>query len=256
MVNPKVIIVTQARVNSTRFPEKVLKVINDETLLAIHLNRLKGAKRAWGIVVATTHEDKAGEIVKIAQLAGTMAYQGSTDDVLDRFYNAVKDIAPDYVVRVTSDCPLIDPQLVDDVIAFAIDKNVDYASNVLIESFPDGQDIEVFRFSALEQAWHGAKLKSEREHVTPFIRNNAGDKGSGVYTSENYHSGKDYSGIRMTVDEPRDFTMIQRLIEDLGTGKTWQDYTNHIIENNLLVINSDITRNEGYLKSLKNDLHE
>ncbi|MCF0039116.1 aminotransferase class III-fold pyridoxal phosphate-dependent enzyme [Dyadobacter fanqingshengii] len=251
MVKPKIIIVTQARVNSTRFPQKILKEINGETLLSIHLDRLKNSKIAQGVIVATTHEDKVEEIIKIAVAAGVGVYQGSTEDVLDRFYQSVKDELPDYVVRVTSDCPLIDPQLIDEVITLMIDSKVDYVANVIVESFPDGQDVEVFSFHALQTAWNKAVLTSDREHVTSFIRNNSNDNGQQLFTSKNLLSSKDYSSLRMTVDEPRDFTLIEKLVKDLGKTKTWIEYGNYIIENGLNDINDNIIRNEGYLKSLK-----
>lgn len=253
MVKPKVIIVTQARVNSTRFPQKVLKEIDGETLLSIHLDRLKKSEAAQSVIVATTHENRVEEIIKVARDAGVGVYQGSTEDVLDRFYQSVKDEMPDYIVRVTSDCPLIDPQLIDEVIDLMINSEVDYAANVIVESFPDGQDVEVFSFHALQTAWNKAVLKSDREHVTSFIRNNSNDNGQQLFTSKNLLSSKDYSGVRMTVDEPRDFTVIEKLVKDLGKGKTWIEYGNYIIENGLSDINGNIVRNEGYLKSLKNE---
>jgi spore coat polysaccharide biosynthesis protein SpsF (cytidylyltransferase family) len=178
---------------------------------------------------------------------------GSETDVLDRFYQAVKDKKADWVVRVTSDCPLIDPILVDNVINFVQKNNIDYGANILIENYPDGQDVEVFKFSALEAAWNNANLLSEREHVTPYIRNNSDFKGGNLFTAINYKCDFDYSKIRMTVDEIKDFELISILINELGTDKTWMQYTNYIIQKDLGKINKNIIRNEGLLKSLKND---
>ena len=109
--------------------------------------------------------------------------------------------------------------------------NKDYGANILIENYPDGQDIEVFKFSALEAAWNGAKLLSEREHVTPYIRNNSDLRGGSLFTAINYPCDYDFSKIRMTVDEIRDFELIKKLINDLGIDKTWVEYTNYIIQN-------------------------
>ena len=156
-------------------------------------------------------------------------------------------------MRVTSDCPLIDPKLVDDVIAFTIKNNNDYVTNTLIENFPDGQDIEVFKYTALKKAWKNAILNSEREHVTPYIRKNSDFNGGNLFTSLNYDCQSDFSKIRMTVDEIRDFELITLLINDLGTEKSWLEYTNYIIQEDLVKINNKIIRNEGLLKSLKND---
>lgn len=247
------VLVTQARTGSTRLPGKVLLKVNDKELLKIHLNRLSSCKMIDHIVVATTTNVEDDQIAKLCQQWNFQSYKGSENDVLDRFYQCTKDLKPKWVVRVTSDCPLIDPELVDAVISCAKTNNVDYCSNGLIENFPDGQDVEVFKFSALEKAWGNAKLNSEREHVTPYIRMNANFNGGSQFTAVNFPCVKDYSKIRMTVDERKDFDLIKVLIEKLGTNETWTNYVDYIIENQLYTINMDIIRNEGYLKSLKND---
>jgi spore coat polysaccharide biosynthesis protein SpsF len=247
------ILITQARSGSTRLPGKVLKEINEKSLLQIHLDRLKKCESVSEIIVATTTNSEDQIIFEKAIEWGFSASKGSESDVLDRFYQAVKDKNADWIVRVTSDCPLIDPILVDDVINFVHLNNKDYGTNILIENYPDGQDIEVFKFSALEEAWKNAKLLSEREHVTPYIRNNTDVKGGNLFSAINYPCDFDFSKIRMTVDEIRDFELIKILINDLGTDKSWLEYTNYIIQNNLTEINDSIIRNEGLLKSLKND---
>jgi spore coat polysaccharide biosynthesis protein SpsF len=185
--------------------------------------------------------------------SGVTSYKGSVEDVLDRFYQAAKNINPEWVVRVTSDCPLIDPLIIDAAIALAKVNDVDYCSNTLIEHFPDGQDVEVFKFSALQKAWEEAELKSEREHVTTYIRKNINFNGGTLFSAVSFPCYANFSDMRMTVDEPNDFELIQRLINDLGANETWLTYTKHIINNNLYKINEDIIRNEGFLKSLKND---
>ena len=143
--------------------------------------------------------------------------------------------------------------MVDKVISYVQASNKDYGSNTIIENYPDGQDVEVIKYSALEYAWKNSKLLSEREHVTPFIRNNSDLKGGILFKAINYPCDFDFSKIRMTVDESRDFELISILINHLGTDKTWLEYTNYIIENKLTEINDSIIRNEGLLKSLKND---
>jgi spore coat polysaccharide biosynthesis protein SpsF (cytidylyltransferase family) len=247
------ILITQARTGSTRLPGKVLKEINGKSLLHIHLDRLKKCKSVSEIIVATTTNSEDQIIFEKAIEWGFSASKGSESDVLDRFYQAVKDKKAEWIVRVTSDCPLIDPVLVDNVIDFVQENDKDYGSNTLIENFPDGQDIEVFKFSALEKAWKNAKFLSEREHVTPYIINNTNVKGGNLFSAINYPCDFDFSKIRMTVDEIRDFELIKILINDLGIDKTWLEYTNYIIQNNLTEINDSIIRNEGLLKSLKND---
>ncbi|GAB2975252.1 glycosyltransferase family protein [Mucilaginibacter puniceus] len=249
----KTLLLTQARTGSTRLPGKVLLKIGGDELLKIHVERLKRCKLVDKIIVATTVAPEDDVISIIGKKCNVETSRGSINDVLDRFYQASKNIAPEWVVRVTSDCPLIDPQLIDAVIALAQVNDVDYCANVLIEEFPDGQDVEVFKFSALKKAWKEAKLKSEREHVTPYIVDNTNFKGGKLFSAVNFPCFANFSSIRMTVDEPRDFELIQRVINDLGTGQNWITYTNHIIKNELYKINSDIIRNEGMLISLKND---
>ncbi|WP_218648128.1 cytidylyltransferase domain-containing protein [Winogradskyella forsetii] len=249
----KTVLITQARTGSTRLPGKVMKEVNGKTLLQIHLERLKKCTKVSKIIVATTVEEADKIIYDNAKKWGYEVSRGSESDVLDRFYQALKTENADWVVRVTSDCPLLDPSLVDNIITYAHANDLDYITNGLIETFPDGQDVEVFKFSALEIAWKNSKLKSEREHVTPYIRNNADGKGENIFTTINFPSEKDYAHIRMTVDEPRDFDLIEHLIQKLGTEKTWLEYTDYIIAQNLTKLNAGIIRNEGFLKSLKKD---
>ncbi|MHA8062923.1 cytidylyltransferase domain-containing protein [Aquirufa aurantiipilula] len=253
MVNEKVIILTQARIGSTRFPHKVLKKIGEESLLSIHLKRLKKSENASKIVVATTFEKESDKIVEIAMHENVEAVKGSTDDVLDRFYQAAKNEQPDFVVRVTSDCPLIDHQLIDQVIEMTVQNNLDYGSNILVEEFPDGQDIEVIKWSALEKAWLEAKLPSEREHVTPYIRKNTDFNGGILFKAMNFPANANYNQVRMTVDEPSDLETIAMLISKLGMDESWKTYADYIVENPEVFENQKIVRNEGYIKSLQKD---
>ena len=250
------VLITQARKGSTRLPGKVLKKIQGMELLLIQLTRLKNSKRINKLLVATTNKARDHEIATLVKEWDFECFRGSENDVLDRYYQAILQLEfiPTWVVRITSDNPLIDPNLVDEVILFAQRENVDYVSNCLIEHYPDGQDIEVFKFSALKAAWEDAKIQSEREHVTPYIRNNSDVMGGKIFTAKNFPCEKDFSSIRMTVDEKQDFKLIKKLIGELGTDKSWREYTDYIIAHNLNKINSNIIRNEGYIKSLKNDL--
>lgn len=204
-------------------------------------------------MVATTEEEGSEQITAIAQTQGVLHYQGSTEDVLDRFYQSVKLYSPEWIVRVTSDCPLIDADLIDKVITEAQEGNFDYCANIISEDFPDGQDVEVFKFSALEKAWNEASLKSEREHVTPFIRNNTDLKGRNLFKAKDVVSEQNFNHIRMTVDEQADFTMMEWLIGDLGTDKGWLDYVHHMLSYPDKLVNGDILRNEGYIKSINED---
>ena len=255
MVNKqKIIIITQARLGSKRLPNKILLKIEDETILSIHLSRLKKSKFSNKIILATTFEKNINRVLKIAKEKGIEFFQGSAENVLDRFYNAAKIYSPNYVVRVTSDCPLIDPILVDELIEFTCSGNWDYASNTLIENFPDGQDIEVFKFEALEFAYRNAKLNSEKEHVTPYIVKNSTYKGGKLFKSMCFKENLDYGNVRMTLDTKEDYNSILKLIRKHGKQSGWEDYANYYLDNFKNFTNNKISRNQGYINSLNNDL--
>ena len=249
----KVLLITQARIGSTRLPGKVLLPIGEETLLSVHLSRLRECTTVNQIVVATTFEDGVDRLIDVCKESAVDYYQGSLEDVLDRFYQTANQYQPEWVIRVTSDCPLLDSRAVDQVVQKAIENNVDYCSNMITEDFPDGQDVEVFKFSALEKAWQEASLNSEREHVTPYIRNNSDLKGGELFTAHDVKCHSNFNSIRMTVDEEVDLVAIQRLVYDLGTNSTWEEYADYIINNFESIGNTNIVRNEGYFKSLTKD---
>jgi len=250
----KIIAITQARIGSTRLPEKILKTINGESLLEIHLKKILQSKLITKLKVATTIEPDAEKIVAVANKVGVEVHKGSINNVLERFYYTALPENPDWIVRLTSDCPLIDPIEIDRVIQFAIDSDLDYASNALDPTFPDGIDTEVFKFSALEKAVSEARLKSELEHVTPYIWKNSTFKGGTTFKSDNVRNEQDYSSIRLTVDTIEDFMVIEKLILLLGTERPWMDYV-CALENNpeIKQLNAHFLRNEGYEKSVKTD---
>jgi len=250
-----VVVVTQARLGSSRLPNKVLKKIESKTLLQIHLERIQKAAKVSEIIVATTDKEEDGLIEEHVNDLKITVYRGSENNVLDRFYQAVKNQKPDLIVRLTSDCPLIDPDLLDMVIEKSIENNVDYCSNTLLETFPDGQDIEVFTFKALETAWNLATLDSEKEHVTPYIKKNSTFNKKTRFSALNILSDfPEYKDVRMTVDEPEDFKMISLLIDKLGENESWLKYAELYNSNeNIKSLNKDIIRNEGYLKSISKE---
>jgi spore coat polysaccharide biosynthesis protein SpsF (cytidylyltransferase family) len=234
---------------STRLPGKVLKTIGGKTLLEIHLYRILKSKLISGLLVATTVNVSDDRIVDVCNSLRVDYYRGSEQDVLDRYYKAAENIKPEYIVRLTSDCPLIDAVLIDKVIDFTIKNTLDYGSNIFVEDFPDGQDIEVFKFSALETAWKKADKVYQREHVTPFIRENSTFTGGTMFRSDNFASDKKYGGVRLTVDEERDFKVISTLVKDMGIDVKWDEYAEWYLNNKKIKeINSDIKRNEGFKK--------
>jgi len=250
----KILAITQARYGSTRLPAKILKEVCGMTLLEIHLHRILQSKLILKLKVATTTEEGAAYIIGIADKVGVESYQGSVNDVLDRFYRTAQPENPDYIVRITSDCPLIDPEIIDKTIATCLESDYDYVSNVLIPTYPDGMDVEVFKYSALEKAWKEATLQSEREHVTPYIWKNSTAKGGKLFKSINVANDEDWSTERITVDTPDDFLLVKNLIEKLGIKKSCADYVAYLNSHKeIKAINQNYSRNEGYDKSIMND---
>jgi len=247
------LLITQARTGSSRLPGKVLKTVDGKTLLQIHLERLKKCQMVNDIIVATTLEKYDEPIATMAKEWGFHTYRGSEEDVLDRFYQAAKPFKPNWIVRVTSDCPLLDPDLVDKIIEFSHQHEADYVSNNFETHFPHGQDVEVFTFKTLERAWKETNKLTEREHVTPYLRNNSDLKGGSLFKALNYPIEHNYGGIRMTIDEEEDYELIKILVQDLGSNKSWKEYADYMVNKSLTTINCQYKRNEGYLKSLEKD---
>ena len=251
MINFKsVFLITQARIGSSRFPEKILKnIYKSQSVLDVHLQRLKKSKYIDSFIVATTKEPGSSKIIEISNKYNFTSFQGDEEDVLGRFYNSIGNKKPDYVVRVTSDCPLIDPILLDKIIENTVQTGTSYCSNTIEDNFPDGQDIEVFKYKLLEKSYYEASLKSDREHVTTYVKNNnAIDKVSFQNSSVN-----NYKNVRLTVDYKEDLDSIKILCKELGINKRWQDYAQHVTENPDLYKNQFYIRNEGYLKSLNDE---
>jgi spore coat polysaccharide biosynthesis protein SpsF len=250
----RIVAVTQARMGSTRFPGKVMKRIEGSSLLELHIRRTLRSKRIDQLVVATTINEEDAAIVEAANNCNVLSFRGSVNDVLDRFYQSLEGLQPDYVVRLTSDCPLIDAALIDRVIDYTVKQELEYCSNTFEARYPDGQDIEVFQYQALVKAWRDAKLPSEREHVTPYIWKNSTYKGGTLFTSDNFCEATNYGHLRMTVDEKADFEVITALVKELGVEKTWLEYANYLDKNNEIKdVNKGIGRNEGYNHSINKE---
>ena len=238
-----VLAIIQARFNSTRFPGKVIQKIDNKTILEILIKRLSKSKYISKIIVACSKNPKDKTILDICKKLGVNYFTGSENDVLDRFYKAAKKYKGVNIVRITADCPLLDYQIVDDVISNFFLKKVDYASNIHPPTFPDGLDVEVFKFSALKEAYIKTGQSTEREHVTPFIINNKKFK---KFNLKNY---KDYSFLRLTLDEKEDFILIKKIINNFKNNLNF-NFKNIVTlyenQKNFFLINNHLTRNEGY----------
>jgi|TARA_B100000749_G_C18373043_1_gene442609 spore coat polysaccharide biosynthesis protein SpsF (cytidylyltransferase family) len=247
----KIIIIIQARIGSTRFPKKVLKLIQQKPVIWHVINRLKQIPKIDNIVLATTKKKEDKILIKIAKQNAINHFQGKNNNVLNRFYECAKNFDADIIIRITSDCPLIDPNLIKKMLNFYMHNNYDYLSNTIIPTFPDGLDIEIFSFSALEKASIFAKWRSEIEHVTPYIKKNPKK-----FKLFNYENLKNSSHIRLTIDEPVDLKLIRQIYKKLKPKLVFSlDEVLKIIssEPKLLLLNQHIKRDFGYYKSSQND---
>jgi spore coat polysaccharide biosynthesis protein SpsF len=206
----KVVIIVQARMTSTRLPGKVLKTVLGKPLLEYQIERLRRVKLADKIVIATTINETDLPIIDLCQCLSIAYFRGSEEDVLARYYDAAKSNEAEVVVRVTSDCPLIDPDVIDRVIQCYLEHypKYDYVSNCLERTYPRGMDTEVFSYSALERAFQEAAKCSEREHVTPFIYNKING-----FCLKNIACELNLNHYRWTVDTSEDFQLIKQMIE-------------------------------------------
>ena len=242
----------QARTSSRRLPGKVLKPILGRPMLARQIERLRRARRLDKLVVATSTDTSDGPIAGLCATIHVHCFRGSLDDVLDRFYQAARSYAPRAVVRLTGDCPLADPEVIDQLIEKHVSGGFDYTSNVVMRTYPDGLDAEVMEFHCLEDAWYEAKLPSEREHVTPFIRARHDRYRFGRLTQP-----RNLSHHRWVVDDPEDFAFVAAIYEALYPVKP-AFTTADILD--LLERRPDIAAkmghaptNEGYRRSLAAD---
>ncbi|MBU0486137.1 MAG: glycosyltransferase family protein [Proteobacteria bacterium] len=212
----KVVAIIQARMGSTRLPGKVMKSLCGKTVLSHVIARVQACPYVDEVVVATTTVPQDDVIVKESEMAGAKVFRGSEGDVLSRYYEAAKETCADIVVRVTSDCPLFDPQVLSRMITLFLKLNasqpvVDYLGNSLESSFPVGLGAEIFSFVALEKASIEATKEYEREHVTPYIYLNPE-----LFAVRNFANDEDLSFHRWTLDTSEDFELITTIYERLG----------------------------------------
>jgi spore coat polysaccharide biosynthesis protein SpsF len=215
MTSLKIGIVTQARVGSTRLPAKALLPLGSESVLGMHLRRLRATN--YNVYVATTFEERSNEIIDIASAQNVMTWQGSIDDVLSRYYTCAKHFSLDVIVRVTSDCPLISPELIREGVERFVSLDNwqnSYLSNTQIRSYPRGFDFEVFSFSQLESAYLNCLELRYREHVTPYLYMQAVDNNRIAFHHKDFDISR--ADWRITLDTPLDYELIRRLVDDFG----------------------------------------
>lgn len=208
-----VTVIIQARMGSTRLPGKVMKMLRDRTVLGHVITRCKAIASVNQVILATTILEEDDVLVEEALNYKVGVFRGSVDNVLSRYYEAAKKANSDIVVRITADCPLIDPIVSNEVIKFFLSNNYDYVSSGLSGTFPRGLDTEVFTFKALEKSYKEASMDFEFEHVTPYIYRNL-DLFK-VYAYRNYSNQSNY---RLTLDTEEDFQLISKVYEELYKG--------------------------------------
>lgn len=244
-----IVCILQARLSSSRLPGKVLKLILERPVLELEIERVKRAKKINKIILATSTNAQDAPLIKIAEKMGVAFYQGSLEDVLDRYYQAAQNYQAEHVVRITGDCPLIDPEIIDNIISLHLKTGADYTSNVHPPTFPDGLDVEVFKFSVLKRMWENAQEKIEREHVTQYICRHPD-----AFYCENYAASRDWSGFRWTLDYLEDYELIRNIFENLYPANSmfgWESVVRYLqLHPEVCDLNSKFVRNEALVNQL------
>jgi spore coat polysaccharide biosynthesis protein SpsF (cytidylyltransferase family) len=245
----KIAAIVQARMGSSRLPGKVLEEIAGQPMLWHLIKRLQKSRLLEGIIIATTANEIDRPILNLAAGMGIDSFAGSETDVLDRYYQASNRYGVGVICRITADCPVIDPRIVDKAVTRFLNDKCDI---VFAAHYPDGLDTEVISYTALKKAWNEARLASEREHVTPYIYKNPQ-----IFKISEVKCIPDLSDYRWTVDRKEDLVLIREIYRYLyREGEMF--YMEDILKlfkkrPFLMLINRDIARNEGYVKSLKED---
>lgn len=213
MIENNVIAIVQARTGSSRLPNKVIKKILDKPMLILMLERLKEVKEIDKIIVATTELKEDDIIEKIVKSIQIEVFRGSELDCLDRYYKAAKKFNGEIILKITADCPLLDPKIVKKIVKYFLvnKKKFDYVSNVRPPTFPDGMDVEIFTFESLKKAWKDSDKPIEREHTTTYIHSKPE-----IFRIGNIVNKSDqFSSFRLTVDYEEDFSLVKKIYEEL-----------------------------------------
>ena len=243
--------IIQARMCSTRLKGKVLHKINsEETILSFLLKQITNCKSLKTVVVATTELDEDDVIVDFLKSYDVEIFRGNSENVLDRFYHCAKKFKFSTIVRLTADNPLIDPQIINDSIQKYSNSDCDYLTNSIDRTFPNGTEVEIFSFNALEIAWKFAKKKSEREHVTPYFYNNPNK-----FKIHHFKQKQDQSKFRYSIDRKEDYLLVLKILSKINTRPIKTSDIIELLTNypEIKKLNSHIIPNEGYVKSISED---
>jgi len=251
-MDPKITAIIQARMTSTRLPGKVLKKVMGKPLLIYQIERLHYSQGINEVVIATTTNKEDDPIEELTQREGLKVYRGSEDDVLDRYYQTARKYGIDHIMRLTADCPLIDPAVCDLVIDKYLSSGVDFVHTG--PTFAEGVDCEILSFTCLEKAWINASLKSEREHCTLYLHNHPDE-----FEKLTLNNETDDCKYRFTVDEPEDFQVVELIIKHFYNKQSTTFFSTKDVKAFLDLhptvteMNSHVIRNEGLVLSLKKD---
>ena len=237
-----VVAIIQARMGSTRLPGKVLMDISGATMLSRVVSRVRQAKLLNQIVVATSIKSIDDSVAEETERLAVFSFRGSENDVLDRYYQAARLFRAETVVRITSDCPLIEPKIIDEVTNAFLNGDSDYSSNTLVRTYPRGLDVEVFSIAALTKAWQQANKDYQRVHVTPFLYENPR-----FFKLQSITNKCNYSKYRWTVDTSEDLELVRRIYKLLGDNAdfNWLDVIDLMKSHpELETINSHIEQKE------------
>ena len=243
--------IIQARMGSTRLPGKIMKLLDEKNpSLYYTINQLKNCKTFDKIIVATTTLNEDNVVEEYLKNLDIDIFRGNSEDVLDRYYECAKYYELTSIIRITGDCPLIDPCIVDHGVDIFQSKLYDYVTNTFPRTFPDGNEVEIFSFTSLEKAWNNAKLPSEREHVTPYFKNFRN-----IFKVKNFKHNDDISYLRWTMDFEEDLKLIKIIISKIFTRPIYLQNILNLLkqEPKLIKINNNHEPNEGFQRSLKQD---
>lgn len=241
----RTVAIVQARMQSSRLPGKMLMDVGGRPLLSHVVGRVAQARNLDAVVVATGLHPANDPIKAWCHREGWCCYRGSDDDVLDRYYQAARWVGADVIVRITGDCPLADPALVDECVRRVLEGSA-YASNLENPTFPDGCDVEACTFATLERAWLRAELQSDREHVTPWIRRN-------VLARWQVANDVDLSAYRLTVDTGEDLAAIGAIMQVAGPDVDWQTALRVLKEHPEIAANQHLARNASYVEQVRKE---
>ena len=251
MNKKKITVIIEARTGSSRLRNKVVAEIEGKPMIFYVIDRVKQIKSVEQIILATTQEKNDKILIEIAKQNSIGIFTGDSMDVLNRDYQCALQNNADPIIRITGDCPLIDPDIVEEMLEFYLKNNYDYISNRINPKYPDGLDVEIYSFKTLQMVEQNAKLSSERALVTTYITKNPK-----IFKIFSYENQEDLSGHRWTVDEQNDLEFVRKIYSIMKpkTNFSMNEIIEILVKNpELLKINSGIMRNEGHLKLHDND---